>query len=201
MKRYIVILLLIGLTTYVNGQNDIPFYPGETTIIVSYLPAVTLGESADYTNNFSPRGVDFEVNTMVREDLSVGFVIGWNVFREKLSVDSYEVRDALVTGTQFRYLNTSPINVNVKKYFAGGDKTPYVGFGLGTSYAKKRTDMGVFTVTDEQWQFNLAPEVGILFDVNRRNVLALKVKYNWSADANDFGATSYLSFGIGLGFD
>jgi hypothetical protein len=193
MKKYILILL-VSVATMVNGQD-------ETIIFVNYLPGMALGETTDFTDNFSPRGVDFEVNKFVREDLSVGFVIAWNIFREKLEDETFDFREVLITGTQFRYLNTSPMNLNVKKYFTGGERTPYVGLGLGTSYTRKRVDIGVYTVSDEKWQFNVAPEVGMLIDVSRRNILSLKVKYNYSPKAGDFQSISYLSFGVGLGFN
>lgn len=194
MKKYIAILVL-GLVTFMaKGQN-------ETQIIFNYLPAVSLGETADFTQDFSPRGVDFEVNRFIQDDLSVGFLIAWNVFREKVVGESIEYNDALVTGTQFRYTNTTPLNVNVKKYFKNAefDFAPYVGFGLGTSYTKQTNEIGVFALTDEKWQFNVAPELGILYDLESRTILSLKVKYNYSAKAGDFPAVSYLSFGFGIG--
>jgi hypothetical protein len=194
MNKYIAILLLSLASFIVKGQD-------ETVIFVNYLPGMTLGETANFTNNFSPRGVDFEVNKYLREDLSVGFVIAWNIFREKIVNETFDFREVLITGTQFRYLNTTPINLNVKKYFTGGERTPYVGLGLGTSYTRKRVDIGVYTVSDEKWQFNVAPEVGMLIDVSRRNILSLKVKYNYSPKAGDFQSISYLSFGVGLGFN
>lgn len=193
MKKYILILL-VSVATIVNGQD-------ETVVFVNYLPGMALGETTDFTDNFSPRGLDFEVNKFIREDLSVGFVIAWNIFREKEENLTFDFRDAVITGTQFRYLNTSPINLNVKKYFTGGERTPYVGFGLGTSYSRKRTDFGVYSISEEQWQFNVAPEVGILIDASRRNIVSLKVKYNYSLDADNFGSVSYLSFGVGVGFN
>ena len=195
MNKYFIIIALSLVTFIAKGQDN-------TTIIVNYLPAVSMGETADFAKDFSPRGIDFEVNKFLSEDLSVGFVIAWNVFREKIVGESIEINDALVTGTQFRYLNTTPLNVNVKKYFTNEfEFAPYIGIGVGTSYSKQRNDIGVFSLTDEKWQFNVAPEVGILYDLSSRNILSLKVKYNYSAKAGDFPAVSYLSFGIGVGLN
>lgn len=194
MKKYIAIIL-ISLATWANAQDG-------NVMIVSYLPAVTMGDASDFVNNFSPRGVDFEVNRYVREDLTVGLMFGWNVFREKLSDETFEFNEALITGTQFRYLNTSPINATAKKFFSGRneDATPYIGLGIGTSYAKKRTDFGVYTIAEEKWLFHVAPEVGIHYNTIR-NVISLKVRYNYSPGPEDFGNISYLSFGIGIGLN
>ena len=195
MKKYFVILVLALATLGARGQ-------GETVIIVNYLPALSLGETADFTDNFSPRGVDFEVNKFLKEDLSVGFVIGWNIFREKISGETFDYRELTITGTQFRYTNVTPLNVNVKKYFSVGEESdirPYAGVGLGTNYAKRTNEIGVFVLSEDKWQFNVAPEIGLHYDMNRNNILSLKVKYNYSPKAGDFPATSYLSFGIGIG--
>jgi len=155
MNRYIAILLL-GLASFMVKAQD------ETLIIVNYLPSLSLGETADFTNNFSPRGVDFEVNKFIAEDMSVGFVVSWNIFREKISGETFDYNDLVITGTQFRYTNTVPLNVNFKKYFVGGDASPYLGVGLGTMYAKKQNEIGVFVLSEDKWMFNGAPEIGML---------------------------------------
>ncbi len=192
MNKYIAIIVLSLASFIAKGQ-------GETVIIVNYLPAVSLGETADFTNNFSPRGVDFEVNYFVSEDVSVGFVTSWNIFREKIVGESFEYGEMLITGTQFRYTNVVPLNVNLKKYFTGNTTTPYLGVGVGTSYAKQQNEIGVFVLSQDKWLFNVAPEVGMLYDMNRTTVLSFKVKYNYSPKAGDFPSMSYVSFGIGIG--
>jgi len=192
MNKYIAILILSLASLMVKAQD-------ETLIIVNYLPAISLGETADFANDFSPRGVDFEVNKFIAADMSVGFVVSWNIFREKIVGESFEYDDMLVTGTQFRYVNTVPLNVNFKKYYLGSESTPYIGVGLGTSYAKQRNDIGVFTLSEEKWLFNVAPEIGLLYDISPNKILSLKMKYNYSPKAGDFPSVSYISFGIGVG--
>ncbi len=192
MNKYIAIIVLSLASFIAKGQ-------GETVIIVNYLPAVSLGETAEFTNNFSPRGVDFEVNYFVSEDISVGFVSSWNIFREKIVGESFEYGEMLITGTQFRYTNVVPLNVNVKKYFGDNDAVPYLGVGVGTSYAKQSNEVGVFVLSQDKWLFNVAPEIGMLYDISRSNVLSLKVKYNYSPKAGDFPTMSYVSFGVGIG--
>ncbi len=192
MNKYIAIAVLSLASLLAKAQ-------GETVIIVNYLPAVSLGETADFTNNFSTRGLDFEVNYFVSEDLSVGFVSSWNIFREKIVGETFDYNEWLVSGTQFRYTNTVPLNVNVKKYFGDNDAVPYLGVGVGTMYAKQSGDIGVFTLSEDKWLLNVAPEIGMLYDISRNNVLSLKVKYNYSPKAGDFPSMSYVSFGVGIG--
>lgn len=194
MNKYIAILLLSLASFMVKGQD-------ETVIIVNYLPAISLGETAEFTKDFSPRGIDFEVNRFIAEDMSVGFVVSWNVFRDKIVGESVEYKELLVTGTQFRYSNLVPLNINFKKYFEVSDISPYIGVGVGTSYAKQQNEIGVFSLTDDKWLFNVAPEIGMLYELSRMNVLSLKVKYNYSPKAGDFPSQSYISFGVGIGIN
>ena len=110
------------------------------------------------------------------------------------------IDDLTITGTQFRYTNIVPLNVNVKKYFISErDIVPYVGAGLGTAYNERRNEIGVFSVIEDKWLFNVAPEAGMLYDLNYRTFLSFKLKYNYNVKGGDFPSQSYLSLGIGLG--
>lgn len=192
INKYFIIIVLALATLVAKGQD-------RTILIVNFVPSLSLGETADFTNGFSPRGLDFEANKFLMEDLSVGFVVSWVIFREKISGETFEYEDLTITGTQFRYTNTTPLNVNVKKYFAMEEASPYFGIGIGTMYAKQTNEIGVFSLSDDKWLFNVAPEIGLLYDFNRNNVVSFKLKYNYSPKADDFPSMSYLSFGIGLG--
>jgi hypothetical protein len=126
MKRYALIIAICLGSLMVKGQ-------GETEVVLNYMPALSLGQTADFTRNFSPRGIELEMHRFLADELSVGIAVGWNVFREKVEGESFKYNDALVTGTQFRYTNIVPLNVNARKYFGQYDLAPFVGIGLGTS--------------------------------------------------------------------
>lgn len=194
MKKYIIITLLALVTCGVNAQDG-------SMVFLNYLPSVPLGKTADYVSNTSPRGLDFEVQKFLKDDVSVGFVVGWHMFRDKLSDITFDYEDLTVTGTQFRYLNVVPMDVNIKKYFVNEGLTmPYVGFGLGTSYNDMQTEAGVFVKSEDKWLFHIAPEVGMLYDLNYTTFLSVKLKYNYSPDAGGFpGSTSFISLGVGVG--
>ncbi|WP_319500395.1 hypothetical protein [uncultured Draconibacterium sp.] len=193
MKKYIIISLLVIATIAVKAQEG-------TSTFVSYLPSIPLGKTADFSNNISPRGIDFEVQRFLNEELSVGFNIGWNLFREKIPEETFYYQELTITAVQFRYTNIVPLQVNVKKYFMGeGDYIPYFGFGLGTSYNETRNDVGVFSLNEDKWLFNIAPEIGMLYDMNYKAWLSVKLKYNYGFKSGDFPAQSYLSLGVGIG--
>ena len=194
MKKYILIVLLSFALYSAKAQ-------GYTEVYVNYLPSIPFGKTADFTSGVSPRGVDFEANRFIGDDLSVGINVAWLIFREKVGPELFEMNDLDIYGTQFHYQNMVPIDIVFKKYFITGTYTPYLGIGAGIQYVQQRNDIGVFSLTDDNWLFHTAPELGVLLDLNPSATLSLKAKYNYSPKAGDFPSTSYLSFGIGLGLN
>lgn len=194
MKKYILIAIISVMTLVAEAQ-------GYNEIFISYLPAVPFGNTADYTPGISPRGYELETNRFLTDDVSVGLSVGWTIFRDMVSGELFEYNDLDIYGTQFRYQNMVPINLTVKKYFINGDYSPFIGIGAGTQYVEQRMDLGVFTLTDDKWLFNVTPEVGMLYDFSSSTILSFKVKYNYSPKSGDFPAASYLSFGIGIGIN
>ena len=98
MKKYILIAILSLTLTAVKAQRYTEFY-------IHYLPSVAFGETADFTSGISPRGVDFEANRFIGDDMSVGLNVAWVVFREKVSGEILEIGDLDISGVQFRYQN------------------------------------------------------------------------------------------------
>jgi len=194
MKKYTFIFILCLASLITRGQDEI-------SVVINYMPSLSLGETADFTKNFSPRGVELELDRFIADDLSLGLSVGWNVFREKVVGESFEYNNYLVTGTQFRYSNIVPLNVKTKKYFSMGNQTPFIGFGLGTSYTRRTNDVGIFSIIDNQWQFHIAPEAGIQARIGTEMLASLKIKYSYSLKAGNFPAMSYLGFGIGIGIN
>jgi len=194
MNRYTFIFILCLASLITKGQDEI-------SVVINYMPSLTLGETANFTKNFSPRGVELELDRFITDNLSLGLAVGWNVFREKVVGESFEYNNFLVTGTQFRYCNIVPLNIKTKKYFSMGNQTPYIGFGLGTSYTRRTNDVGIFTLIDNKWQFHIAPEAGMQVNLREGLLVSLKVKYSHSLKAGSFPAMSYLGFGIGVGIN
>jgi outer membrane protein len=191
MKKYIILSIICLTSFFASAQS--------TIIRINYLPAVSLGNTADFTNNFSLRGSEIVVDKFLTEDLSVGFSVGWNVFREKVIGESFEYKNSLITGTQFRYTNIVPLNVKANKYFGNNTMKPFIGVGIGTAYAKQTNNAGIFSFVDDAWQFNLTPEAGIQSKVSRELLVSFKIKYSYGFEAKEFPAMSYLGFGLGIG--
>lgn len=192
MKKYIVVTLICLASIISVAQNN-------TVVRINFLPAISLGKTADFTQGFSPRGSEVSFDKFIAEDLSVGLSLGWNVFRSKITGKSFEYNDFLVTGTQFRYTNIVPVNIKANKYFGSSERKPFIGIGIGTTYTKQTNNTGIFSFVDDQWQFNLSPEAGIQAMINPGLIGSFKIKYSYSLKANGFPAMSYIGFGFGIG--
>ena len=198
MKKYICIAIFI-ISLNITAQ-DFPdsFKWKRSEVTLSYMPAVPLGSTSDFISRVSPVGVDFDVTKYIADDLSAGFTAGWTAFAQKVSGEVLEYNRLTLSGTQFRYINTIPLFVHLKKYFLEDELRPYVGFGFGTSWNEKATDIGSLQFTDRKWLFGISPEIGINYAYSRTSSVLLKVKYHYSFKAQDFQSISYLSFGVGL---
>ncbi len=198
MKKLIIIgLLCIAMHTMAQDLPD-SFSWNRSEVTLSYMPAVPLGTTGDFIQRISPRGIDFEVTKFLSDDLSAGFIIGWTTFAEKISGETLEYNRLTVSGTQFRYFNTIPMMANFRKYFMEDEMRPYIGFGLGTSWSEKATDIGLIQLTDRKWLFAISPEIGINYTYSRGSSVLLKLKYHYAFKAQDFDPVSYLSFGLGF---
>jgi hypothetical protein len=164
---------------------------------LSYSMALPGGNSADYTEDFSFRGFAFEAHGFITDEITLGGYVGWNIFNDKLSGE-FTDETLTVTGTQQRFLNVVPITLESRyHFFLTGDSGPFLGFGIGTHWTEQRTQLGVFEVTDKDWQLLFAPNVGYQLPVGG-NALQLNIRYHTALESGDVDGQSYVSFNLGF---
>ena len=164
-----------------------------------YSTGLAVGETNDFIGNYSWRGVAFESNWFVGDQFSLGFYAGWNVFFEKTTGEFREDTRTL-SGTQQRYLNMFPILFDTRFHLGEDYATrPYFGLGVGTYRARQRTEMGVFYSENNEWQFGLAPLIGVLLPVGNI-ALNPSIRYNFAFATNNSGSMdrSYLAINVGV---
>ncbi len=141
-----------------------------------------------------------EMRWFFAEQASAGVFFNWNTFYEKLSGEFVDGTQT-VSGTQERFINVFPILAEAHYYFADDFSAirPYVGAGIGTQFARQRTDMGIFRSDWDAWQFAVAPSAGVLFGTGGGTNLNLAVRYYYAPRSGDLPSDiSYL--GVSLGF-
>ena len=175
----------------------------QSNFTITYSMGFATGDLSDFISQPSFRGATIEFRKMVQPNIGVGLTFGWNVFYEDISRDSYTAGNATLTGKQFRYSNHFPMVLGGDYYFSPGEKfNPFVGLGIGTIYTRRNTDMNLYTVEQEAWNFALTPEVGFLYSITDGAAIIVMGRYNSGFKAgNELDASqSYFTLNVGFSF-
>lgn len=183
------LLLLIPLTinaqTHVKGSYDLSF---------------PIGNTQDYISKASARGWSFGLGYHISEQLAVGVDIGLHTLVEVLDADTYTDDNVTIYGKQYRYINSFPAQLSLQ-YNLVRERgiEPYIKLGVGAFYFEQRTDMGIYSWTnDYNWNLGLRPEIGIMFPVHQNIKLSVLGRYNQIFDNQSIDAQSYFNFGVGM---
>ena len=196
MKNLFILFIAVGLTANTYAQSGSNF-------IMSYSIALPTGDLSDYISQTSFRGISFEYNMRLKPSLELGLETGWNVFYEKVAEKVYTEETASVSGVQYRYTNAVPIIAGGKYHFKNDSKIkPYAGVGLGTLYADRDTDLGLYRISTNEWQFCVRPEVGLRYELGGQVGKGLQIgaKYYAASSGEDLDGQSFVSLNIGFVF-
>lgn len=196
MKK--VILTIASLFCFVNVMH------AQNSIGISYSVGVPTNDLANFIGNTSFRGAILEFQSLVKPNLGIGVSIGMNTFYSERDYATYSVDNVAISGKQWRYSNHIPILVNVNHYFKPEGKTnPFVGIGIGAMYSRRNTDMYVYTIEEQAWNFTVQPAVGILVRTDKMSTLNISAKYNYGMQAGSdlTKDQSYLSLNFGFTFE
>jgi hypothetical protein len=196
MKRIIVLAILIQLVSLSNL-----FSQDKSHFSVQYDMSFGTDDLGDFISNPSFRGISAQYRSAVTDNVLVGVDAGWNVFYEKKEYDSYTSGTQTVSGIQYRYQNEIPVLIAVD-YLITNDKKiqPYVGFGIGTMYTERATDMNLYRYEISPWHFAMKPEVGLLFDISGNTALKLAAKYYYGFKTSDLDSQGYFTVSAGFAF-
>lgn len=192
MKKIIMFLLA---TVCVGGVF------AQSSFTASYPISFPMGDLSDYIGQTSFRGVTMEFTKRQKKNLDIGLEFSWHTFYERQDKKVYTEGTASVSGIQYRYTNTMPLLAGVKYYKeTDGNFMPFAGLGLGTLYVNRSTDLGMYRITNETWQFALRPELGVTFKAGPGVSAVLGVKYYAGFGTDDLDGQSYISVNLGLMF-
>jgi opacity protein-like surface antigen len=175
---------------------------GQSFFGLSYTASLPMGETQDFIDKMSWRGIGVEYRWFVQDQFSTGLYFGWNVFHDKFSGDFF-VDDAAFSGTQMRTVNALPILLTGHYYFSGsgGDFRPYVGVGFGTYRTRQRTTLGIFQVDNDNWQLGISPSIGATLPISYNVLANIEVRYNYAPKGGDSLVHSYLGISLGLAWE
>jgi len=197
MKKLIIIFIISVIANFgfLNAQDSYTSF--------QYAIGFGTGDLGDHLNKTSSRGFLFAYNKSYgNENLYVGFDLAWNTFYEEKDYGTYTIEDASLSGKQWRYNNQFPILISADYFLQpDSDFSPYINFGLGTMYSKRRTDMGVYMLEQDAWHFALKPEIGAVFDMGNNSGFKLAAKYYTGFKSGDLETQSYFVISAGLLFN
>ena len=137
----------------------------------------------------------------VTDNIAIGGSFDWNVLYEEISSDQYMEKTLTITGKQYRYVNMYPLMATGSYYMNGIYSTsPYFGLGVGTIKIDKKTEMGLYAISEENWHFGLTPEIGISYPFASDIGGTFKIRYLYAFKAGNGTAHSLISFAFGLNF-
>lgn len=192
MKYLIAIITMVILSAPAFSQK---------LIGLNYSISFPFGDTHDYINKTSFRGVGFDGRWFISDHVSAGFSADWHTFYKNVGQISENNGTTTTTAYQYRYINDIPIMLT-GHYYTGisGSQRFYAGAGIGTAWAEQRTDRGIYTNTTSNWHFAVAPEVGVLVPLGLTKVANVSAQYHYSPKSGDSMDYSYMSLKLGLLF-
>jgi outer membrane protein len=173
----------------------------QSNTAITYSMGFTSGDLSDYIQKASFRGMTIDYHKMVNPNIGVGVSFGWNVFYEAKPYDTYTVDNVSLSGKQWRYSNHFPMLLSAGYYLKPGETVnPYVGLGAGTIYTLRNTDMNLYTLEQEAWNFALQPEVGFNYSIDDATGVTVRAKYYYGFAAGSDLDTPQSYFALNVGF-
>ncbi len=190
MKKLIFIVLITGTLitpTFAQSSFSVQYSMGFGGNMNSYVSSTSL------------QGVTMEYKMYLQPNISIGIDASWNHFYERRPYDTYSKGTLSLSGVQYRTADAVPIYVTTSFYLSPGEKiNPYFGLGIGTMYASRFTDMGIWRLTEDDWHFGLKPELGVLVSANPDMDILFGFRYNYAVATNDTMEQTFMTFNIGF---
>lgn len=192
MKKIFLLVFALISIQFMYGQG------GYSS--VTYSMGIPIGDMKNYIDQVSYRGINMEFFWHTNKNFDAGIELGWNVFYSKEDKNTYTQETQSITGTQFRYTNAVPMLAGLRWRKANGKTQPYLGAGLGTTYIGRATDFGLYRITNNNWQFCVRPEAGLIYKLSDATGATVGVKYYANFKNDKMDAQSYLAVNVGFVF-
>lgn len=203
MKKIYSSLVIAGLFSLLGGGLKAQDY---TYMYVNYNPSFSTGDSKNWADEFSWRGVTVDLRIAINGGLTAGIYSGWTVFREEsdgLATEVVEIGRARtsLSAKQYYFINQLPLLATVHYHFGEfGSVRPYVGLGTGVYFTTHALEMGLYRVIEKNTQFGLAPMLGISVPINRDTNFNVGAIYNHAFENSNQQSVTSVGFNVGLGW-
>jgi hypothetical protein len=154
-----------------------------------------MGDFNRFITVTSPLGGSFSGKYFLSDNLTLGFIAGWNHYYEKVNRQTYFFEDGLsITAAHYRYSFIIPFGVNASYFFSPAKLVaPYAGLALGGNYMEQHIIVQDWDFYNNQWGFQVSPELGALvkFGANSQWGVDLKASYWLATNSFEFGGSEF----------
>lgn len=166
---------------------------------LNYIIGFPTGETSDFTESTSFRGVGFDYTHMMNSEWGVGFSASIQTFYDVLGKTTTTSGTETITAKRYNYINSIPLHVTGSYFFNESEKlTPFASLGIGVMYNKQEQDLGLYVLEDDAWQFSVRPEIGIEYEVGYGWGIRGAFRYNYAAKSGDLEGLSHMALAIGV---
>jgi hypothetical protein len=168
-------------------------------IKINYAPSMPLGNTADFTSNFSGRGANFEFLKMSDNRFGFGVEAGTVNFYEEVPDQLLESGTVTVHGNQFRYMKMTPLMASAIFFFTeSGPIRPFASLAAGLSINTRTRNMGVFVEKVANNQIAFRPELGAVVELSDYVGIKVSGKYYQTFENSAMPSQSWLGFNVGF---
>ena len=191
MRRSIITAsLLLFFALYATGQNKFS---------LTYSVGFPTGETSDYFESTSWRGVNIDYHHFIQENLAIGFSTGWQVFNDDLGYVTETEGTETLSGFRYNYLNSFPLLFTGSYFFSPGETlSPYASLGVGLVYNEFSQDTGLLRDEATGWPLSVRPEIGLDYEVGYNVGIRASFRYNYVASGDELPSLPYFAFNLGL---
>jgi hypothetical protein len=192
----LVALLLVANVAKVEAQA------GDWWFGFTYGAAVPSGDTKEFASGTSWRNFGIDGRKMIKDNVSVGFYAGWNVFDEiSSSPQTVELEGTAITGTPFTYVNAFPLLATAYYYVGNpdwrGGIRGFIGAGAGAYVTEYRADVGFTSFKTTAWHLGLSGDAGVGYRFRSPFAMYLSARYNYGFKAKE-RTLNYWAFNLGV---
>jgi len=174
--------------------------PGNFMIVPQIEATFTLGKTSEFAGSFGIAGFGVDARYMALRPWRFGASISWQTISVRRE-DSVESSEAAYSGTMIKELSFNPILAKVGYTLSETEKlSSFAALGVGGTRSLRRIDTGIVALSDEQWHFTLASELGIEIPLGPIHVVGTG-RLSYLAPSGGLGDQVLVNLCLGVGFD
>ncbi|MEJ2163480.1 MAG: outer membrane beta-barrel protein [Robiginitalea sp.] len=171
----------------------------QSKFALTYSIGFPTGETSDYFNSTSWRGVNIDYHYFLEDGFAIGFSTGWQVFNDSRGYVTETTGTESLSGFRYNYLNSFPLLFTGSYFFdSSGDLSPFASLGVGFVYNEFDQDIGLLSDQRTGWPFALRPEIGLDYEINYNVGLRASFRYNYVASGDELPSLPYFAINLGL---